>query len=75
MGDVSLNLSPFWIQIHGFPLANITLKNVVAIGKGMGSLIQVEDYSGAIKTFRSFLRILVKINVHDLLKPGFLLCR
>jgi hypothetical protein len=75
MGEVSLNLSPFWIQIHGFPLANLTLKNAVAIGKGMGSLIQVEDSSGANKTFRSFLRILVKINVHDPLKLGFLYCQ
>jgi hypothetical protein len=75
MGDVPLKLSPFWIQIHGFPLANLTLKNVVAIGKGMGSLIQVEDCNGELKTFRSYLRILVKLNVHDPLKPGFLYCR
>jgi hypothetical protein len=46
MGEVLLNMSPFWVQIHGFPLANLTLKNVVAISKGMGSLIQVEDCSG-----------------------------
>jgi hypothetical protein len=75
MGDVPLILSPFWIQIHGFPLANLTLKNAVAIGKGMGSLFQVEDCSGELKTFRSYLRILVKLNVHDPLKPGFLYYR
>jgi hypothetical protein len=63
MGEVSNNLSPFWIQIHGFPLDNLTLKNVVAIGKGMGSLVQVEDCSGVSKTFKSYLKILVKINV------------
>ena len=56
-------------------MANLTLKNVVAIGKGIGSLIQVEDYGGANKTFRSFLRILIKINVHDPLKLGFLFYR
>jgi hypothetical protein len=75
MGEVPLNMSPFWIQIHGFPLDNLTLKNVVAIGKGMGSLIQVEDCSGESKTFRSYLRILVKLNVQEPLKPGFLFCR
>jgi hypothetical protein len=53
MGEVLNNLSPFWIQIHGFPLANLTMKNAIAIGKGMGSLIQVEDCSGASKTFKS----------------------
>jgi hypothetical protein len=72
MGDVSNNMSPFWTQIHRFPLANLTLKNVVAMGKGMGSLIQVEDCSGASKTFRSYLRILVKINVLEPLKLGFM---
>ena len=25
MGDISNNMSAFWIQIHGFPLANLTL--------------------------------------------------
>jgi hypothetical protein len=75
MGELSYNMSPFWIQIHGFPLANLTLKNVVAIGKGLGALIQVEECSGAQKTFKSFLRILVKINVLEPLKPGFYLSR
>jgi hypothetical protein len=41
----------------------------------MGSLIQVDDCSGEHKTFRSYLRILVKLNVHDPLKLGFLFCR
>ena len=38
----------------------------------MGSLIQVEDCSGASKTFKSYLRILVKINVLEPLKSGFM---
>jgi hypothetical protein len=73
MGELTFNLSPFWIQIHGFPLANITLRNVVAITKGLGTLMQVEDCSGAKKTFKSYLRILVKIDVLEPLKPGFYL--
>jgi hypothetical protein len=68
-------MSPFWIQIHGFPLANLTMKNAIAIGKGLGSLIQMEDCSGASKTFRSYLRVLVKINVFEPLKPSFLFSR
>lgn len=71
MGELSTNMSPFWIQIHGLPLANLSLKNAIAIGKGMGQLIKVEDISGANKTFRSYLRILVEINVYEPLKPGF----
>jgi hypothetical protein len=75
MGEVALNMSPFWIQIHGFPLANLTLKNAVAIGKGLGSFIQAEDCSGEAKTFRSYLRVLVSINVQEPLNPGFLFSR
>jgi hypothetical protein len=73
IGELTFNLSPFWIQIHGFPLANITLQNVVAIGKDLGTLMQVEDCSGAKKTFRSYLKILVKIDVLEPLKPGYYL--
>jgi hypothetical protein len=73
IGELLFNLSPFWIQVHGFPLANITLRNAVAIGKGLGTLMKVEDCSGAQKTFRSYLRILVKIDVLEPLKPGLYL--
>jgi hypothetical protein len=75
VGELTYNMSPFWIQIHGFPLANLTLKNVVVIGKGLRTLMQVEDCSGAQKTYRSFLRILVKIDVLEPLKLGFYLSR
>jgi hypothetical protein len=71
MDELSSNLSPFWIQIHGLPLENMTIKNAVAIGKGIGELIKVDDIEGDSITFRSYLRILVEINVQKPLKPGF----
>jgi hypothetical protein len=75
MGELSSNTSPFWIQVHGLPLANMTLKNAIAIGRGLGLLIKVDDIDGGKKTFRSYLRILVEINVFDPLKLGFSLRR
>jgi hypothetical protein len=71
MDELSSNLSPFWIQIHGLPLENMTNKNAVAIGKGIGELKKVDDIEGDNITFRSYLRILVEINVQKPLKPGF----
>jgi hypothetical protein len=53
----------------------LTLNNAVAIGKGLGSFIQVEDCSGETKTFRSYLRVLFSINVQEPLNPGFLFSR
>jgi hypothetical protein len=71
MDELSSNLSPFWIQIHGLPLENMTIKNAVAIGKGIGEFLKVDDIEGDSITFRSYLRILVDINVQKPLKPGF----
>jgi hypothetical protein len=71
LGDLSLSKVPFWIQIHGLPLQNLTLKNAIAIGKGLGPVIMVEDNNGVEVTFRSYLRILVSIDVSKPLNPSF----
>jgi hypothetical protein len=34
--DLPLFEVPFWIQIHGLPLQNMSIKNAIAIGKGLG---------------------------------------
>ena len=34
--DLSLQVVSFWIQVHGLPLQNMTIKNSIAIGKGLG---------------------------------------
>jgi hypothetical protein len=43
MGEVSTQKFPFWIQIHGFPLENMSLRNAIAIGKGMGNFLKVDE--------------------------------
>jgi hypothetical protein len=71
LGELTLNKASFWIQVHGLPLINMTTKLAISIGKGLGDLIQVENPSGANTTFKSYLRILVEIDVIKPLKPGF----
>jgi hypothetical protein len=71
MKELSSTTSPFWIQIHGLPLENMTIKNAVAIGKGLGSFLKVDDNAGGKITFRSYLRVLIEIKVLEPLKPGF----
>jgi hypothetical protein len=71
LGELILNKASFWIQVHGLPLINMTTKLAISIGKGLGDLLQVEDLSGASSTFKSYLRILVEIDVAKPLKPGF----
>ena len=73
MGEVSTQKFPFWIQIHGLPLENMSLCNAIAIGKGMGNLIKVDDAATQDRSiFKSYLRVLMEIDVHAPLKPSFL---
>ena len=71
LGELPLNKAPFWIQIHGLPLINMTTKTAISIGKGLGNLLKVDDLSGAKTTFKSYLRILMEIEVDNPLKPAF----
>ena len=49
----------------------MTTKIAISIGKDLGNLIKVEDSSSEKKTLRSFLRLLVEIEVCNPLKPRF----
>jgi hypothetical protein len=49
----------------------MSLKNAIAIGKGLGSLLEVDESSGVLKTFRSYLKILVEIDITKPLKAAF----
>jgi hypothetical protein len=71
LNELPFHLTPFWIQVHGLPLINMTTKIAISIGKGLGNLLKVDDCSIDKKTFRSYLRILVDLEVCNPLKPGF----
>jgi hypothetical protein len=70
--DLSLQEVSFWIQVHGLPLQNMTIKNTIAIGKGLGLLVKVYENRGVAATFRSFLRLLASIDVSKPLKVSAL---
>jgi hypothetical protein len=53
----------------------MTLKNSIAIGKGVGQLVKVEENRGSAAIFRSFLRLLVSLDVSKSLNPGFSFAR
>jgi hypothetical protein len=70
LNELPFHSAPFWIQIHGLPIINMTNKIALSIGKGLGNLITAEDSNSEKKTFKSFLRLLVEIKVCNPLKPG-----
>jgi hypothetical protein len=43
LGELSLLEVRFWIQVHGLPLHNMSIKNAIAIGKGLGQLMKAEE--------------------------------
>jgi hypothetical protein len=51
------------------------LKNAIAIGKGLGKFQKVKDFGALRATFKSYLRLLVEIDVSKPLKPSFLFHR
>jgi hypothetical protein len=57
LGDLTLKPIPFWIQVHGLPLNNMSLKNTIAIGKGLGNILKIDPTNGVDSTFRSFMRL------------------
>jgi hypothetical protein len=65
IGELSLK------EVHGLPLHNMTIKNAIAIGKGLGHLVKVDDASDVDTTFRSYLRLLVDVDVSKPLNPSF----
>jgi hypothetical protein len=75
LGDLSLKPVPFWIQVHGLPLNNMSLTNSIAIGKRLGNLLKIDSTNGVDSTFRIFLRLQVEVDVSKPLNPGFLITR
>jgi hypothetical protein len=71
LGEIQFTMAPFWVQAHGLPLKNMNLKNAVAIGKGLGNLLKVDHAESLGSIFRSYLRILVEIDIYKPLKAGF----
>jgi hypothetical protein len=49
----------------------MTIKNAIAIGKGLGQFLKVEDNNGETVAFRSYLKVLVSIDVLKPLNSGF----
>lgn len=75
LNEIEFSTSSFWVQIHDLTLRNMTRTSAVAIGLGLGKLLEVENFEDSGMLCRSYLRIQVEFDVSKPLKPGFLLER
>lgn len=73
--EIELILCPFWVQVHGLPRQNMTIRNAIMIGKALGSLLEVENLDTSGLICRQHLRFKVELNASCLLVPGFSLPR
>ncbi|KAL7219938.1 hypothetical protein ACSBR2_012907 [Camellia fascicularis] len=65
--------SPFWIQVHGVPVAKLTRQNGEIIGRRIGNLIGVEALHDGLLLEMSFLQLRVEVDVSKPLPRGFIL--
>ncbi|CAL5355858.1 unnamed protein product [Camellia sinensis] len=66
--DMEFKWSPFWVQVHGVPVAKLTRQNGEIIGRRIGNLIGVEALHDGLLLNRSFLRLRVDVDV-DVTQP------
>ncbi|KAL7254106.1 hypothetical protein ACSBR1_008495 [Camellia fascicularis] len=71
--DMEFKWSPFWVQVHGLPVAKMTKTNAQIIGQRIGKLIGVEALHDGLLLERSFLRIRVEVDITQPLPLGFFL--
>lgn len=64
-----LNLTEvdIWVQIYDLPIGFMSDKVAQAVGNFLGTLVEV-DVDNFSWVFRSYMRIRVKLNVHQQLK-------
>jgi hypothetical protein len=63
------------VQDHGLPRQNMTTNNAIKIGKGLGTLMEVENFETPGLICRQYLRFRVDLNTAQPLIPGFHLPR
>ncbi|KAI8005809.1 hypothetical protein LOK49_LG07G01061 [Camellia lanceoleosa] len=71
--EMDFKWSPFWIQVHGLPVAKLTRQNGEIIGRRIGNHIGVETLHDGLLLERSFLRLMVEVDVSKPLPRGFIL--
>ncbi|KAI8020470.1 hypothetical protein LOK49_LG04G00467 [Camellia lanceoleosa] len=71
--ELEFRWCPFWVQVHGLPIAKLTRGHGETIGRRLGRLVRVEAHSEGLLLQRNFLRIRVEIDITKPLLQGFIL--
>ncbi|XP_072087137.1 uncharacterized protein [Arachis hypogaea] len=73
--EVNHDFMEFWVQVHGIPVDYMSKETAIHIGNMLGVVAEVENpkVDGVLR--RSFLRIIVSINIQKALPTGFWLAK
>ncbi|GMP72413.1 hypothetical protein CsSME_00030462 [Camellia sinensis var. sinensis] len=61
--ELDFRWSPFWVQVHGLPLDEMTRAHREVIGNRIGRLVEIEAPSDGLLIHRNFLRLRVEVDV------------
>lgn len=73
--EIPFHLVAYWVQLHGLPLGQYSVKNAKIIGEAYGEVLQVEDPSQCPEGIRGFLRIRLQLDDRKPIPTGFWLAR
>ncbi|KAI8030217.1 Uncharacterized protein LOK49_LG01G00985 [Camellia lanceoleosa] len=73
VAEMEFQWCPFWVQVHGLPVAKMTRQNGQIIGHRIGKLIGVEAMHDGLLLSRSYLRLRVDVDFTKPLPLGFFL--
>ncbi|KAI7995879.1 hypothetical protein LOK49_LG11G02290 [Camellia lanceoleosa] len=73
--EMEFRWCPFWVQVHGLPVNNLTKPNGELLGNRIGRLVRVEAHTEGLLLYRNFLRIRVEIDTQQPLPQGLWLQR
>lgn len=70
VSEIDFSKIPIWVQIHGLPMAAMTVTNAGKIMKLVGNVLEVEDSMVDGVLLRSFMRVRVDFNTLRPLPTG-----
>lgn len=70
VSEIDFSKIPIWVQIHGLPMATMTVTNAGKIMKLVGNVLEVEDLMVDGVLLRSFMRVRVDFNTLRPLPTG-----
>lgn len=75
MHEVDLSTIPLWVQVHGLPMGQTTMKMAEEAASWIGEVVDVDFRLSKVVWVTQFIRVKVLLDLSQPLPPGFMLPR